>query len=182
MNNSILFELIISAALNVQKLIPGYTPWRGHLKNDDKSKSRFDIVEIVNINALRPHLADMVGAAKVEFLNGHEPESLVIILHNDARFGVTTANTIVPENDYVLKQIHGSLQAVGHGQFSESPTGDITVALTKEKFPDGNCDYVLASMYPGLPDPGYNVDGLTEGQTISGAELLQRGWTRCVEG
>lgn len=182
MNNNLLFELIISAALNVQKLMPGYTPWRGHLKNDDRSKSRFDIVEIANINSLRPHLADMLGAAHFEFKNGNEPESLVIIAHNDARFGVAVTNAIIPDEEYTMTFIHGSLQAVGHGKFSESPTGDITFALTKEKFPFGNYDFVLASMYPGLPDPGYNADGLTEGQTITGAELLERGWTRCVEG
>ena len=182
MNNNLIFKTLIDAALNVQKLIPGYTPWRGHLRTDERSKSRFDIVEITNINALRPHLADMLGAATIEFREGNEPESCVIIAHNNARFGIATQNKILPENDYVLKEIHGCLQAVGHGKFSESPTGDITFALTKEVFKNGERDYVLASMYPGLPDPGYNADGLTEGQTISGAELLERGWTRCVEG
>ena len=70
------------------------------------------------------------------------------------------------------------LQPKGDGEITRTKTNRFTICLTWEDIPGQGRDLALASVYPGAPDAPWNMDGLTEGQTISGQELLDRGCTR----
>jgi len=69
----------------------------------------------------------------------------------------------------VLRKIHGCLQ--GALVYNYVTTDAITIVITPEE--DGQ--FALASIFPGLPDPDPDFEGLEEGALMSVEEAERRG-------
>ena len=174
MNNAAVFALISKAHGNLLKIAPSHDPFQGHLSGDEDTKSRFAFSQ-AGIGTI----ADLLGQAELlEVQEGHG--ALLFIFDNgwSGEVGETVTNLPIAERQYVMENIHGMLQPKGEGALTRIPTKRFTVCLTWEDIPGQGRDLALASVYPGQPDAQWNMDGLTEGQTISGQELLDRGCTR----
>ena len=77
-----------------------------------------------------------------------------------------------------MENIHGMLQPKGEGLLTRTKTQRFTVCLTWENIPGVGKALALASVYPGSPDEPWDMTGLTEGQIITGRELINRGCVR----
>ncbi len=91
--------------------------------------------------------------------------------------GTEREATLINEESYTMKEVHGWLQPVGKTVLAENPTDRMTLVFTYEGLETG---WVLASAYPGEPDKPADRDGLTEGQVLTGAELKSRGFVRGI--
>ena len=172
-------ETIRKSYENLQKVTgaENHDPFRGHRSTDDESKSRFSCS-----NPDLHLLSDILGTGKiVDEVPGRNGAVCLIV---DASFvvGETVFDLPIENNEYVMKTVHGELQPCGVGQLSRHNTTISTWIRTPEKAKDGSMLYVLASVHPGLPDNAGNREGLTEGQIITGRELLERGIIRVCNG
>lgn len=78
---------------------------------------------------------------------------------------------LIDTETYTIKLIHGWLTPVGKVLVEEKPTDRMTLVFTYEGDETG---WVLASAYPGEPDPPANRDELEEGQQFTGAQLKEK--------
>lgn len=159
---------------NLKAIAPAHNPFAGHLACDSDTKSRFSF-EDAGIGTI----ADLLGQADlVDVQEGHG--ALLFIFDNgwSGDCGETVTNSPIPTANYTMQMVHGMLQPRGESIIMRQQTKRFTICLTWEDIPGQGRDLALASVYPGEPDAPWNMDGLTEGQTISGQELLDRGCTR----
>lgn len=174
MNNESLMVLFRKAFDNLKAIAPAHNPFSGHLSGDAETKSRFSFE-----NAGIGTIADLLGQAELlEVQEGHG--ALLFVFDNrwSGDVGETVINAPIAERQYVMENIHGMLQPRGDGIIRRRQTKQFTICLTWENIPGIGKDLALASVYPGSPDEPWDMTGLTEGQTISGQELLDRGCTR----
>ena len=179
MNNSIFAEMIVAALVKLSIVFPEHCPWKGHLKGDAREKSRFFISEIPTILSFKSHLADMLGTSELKNVYKGNGDAVILIFDAHSKVGLESKNLIVADKSYNIEKIHGSLQARGEGELTISDTTMFTVVLTPERMKDGSTDYVLASIYPGEPDPIANWEGLSEGDVVAGSDLIARQIIRC---
>lgn len=105
------------------------------------------------------------------------PNVRIFTIHTGETVGINKESRLQPEGEYTLRMEHGWLQPVGPAEEVEEPTPYISFIFTYEGESTG---WVLASAHPGLPDPPVNREGLEEGQTFKGSDLLARGFVRSI--
>ena len=174
MNNESVFAMISKAHANLLKIAPSHDPFQGHLSGDEDTKSRFSFA-----SAGIGTIADLLGQAEmIDVQEGHG--ALLFIFDNgwSGDVGEIVTNLPIAERQYVMENIHGMLQPKGEGRLTRTKRHRFTICLTWEDIPGQGRDLALASVYPGQPDAPWDMTDLTEGQTISGQELLDRGCTR----
>ena len=156
--------------LAVMKAKPGIPAWlatfdplQGHRCEDEAifGSSRF----------FSGGLPDVCTSAKVECHPGHGGAEKALVFICDAILPVGEWYPVGCRMRIVMRKRHGSLQPVLEKPEPE-PTRFWTFVLTNEG-PDTG--WVLASAYPGLPDPNPDADGLEEGDEISLEEAARRG-------
>ena len=102
---------------------------------------------------------------------------IFVVSPESYKCGTERTTLLIDEESYTMKEVHGWLQPVGVVKTEAKETDRLTVVFTYEGNETG---WVLASAYPGEPDPPANRDTLAEGQILTGAELKKLGFVRAV--
>ena len=173
MNNENVFSVVRAAFESLKVVAPNYNPFAGHLSGDEPTKSRFSFANAEPVSTL----ADLMGQAELVRGEGGT-EAILFVFKANMEIGETVTNAPIPTNSYRMELVHGMLQPKGEGILTRNSTAEFTVCLTWEDIPGHGRDLALASVYPGQPDAPWDMTDLTEGQTISGQELLDRGCIR----
>ena len=174
MNNESLMVMFRKAFDNLKAIAPAHNPFAGHLSGDEATKSRFSC-EDAGIGTI----ADLLGQAELSEVQ--EGRGAILFTFDNGwsgDCGETVTNSPIPTANYTMQMVHGMLQPSGYGIIRRRKTKQFTICLTWEDIPGVGKDLALASVYPGAPDAPWNMDGLIEGQTISGQELINRGCVR----
>jgi len=160
-------ELAVRQAMvNLEAVAPGHDPLAGHHYDSKSGKSRF-LGEHMSVPFLGAEMVDSFGGAKCLVVNCGDV------------VGTEVAVSLQPDTEYRAEKVHGSLQFKGTCDIVERPTSCYTLVFTPEDF-RGRTLWVLASAYPGRPDPVPNMEGLVEGTILKGRELLARNITRAI--
>ena len=167
-------NLIRKANENLAKIAPTHNPFGGHLAKDPDTKSRFSFE-----NAGIGTIADLLGQAElIDITEGRGAILLTFDCGWSGDCGEVVINAPIASNNYRMELVHGMLQARGDGQLTRQETKQFTICLTWEDVPGVGKDLALASVYPGKPDEPSNLDGLKEGDVLTGSQLLERNITR----
>ena len=98
-----------------------------------------------------------------------------LAIHTSRPCGRQAWSSPVDGEKYIVKKSkHGDLQVYGKVQEESCEVNVFCVILTLEKVADGSLQLALASVYPGLPDPNPNKEGLKEGDVLTAQEVRER--------
>ena len=173
MNNAAILAMVNKANDNLLVIAPHHDPFAGHLSGDEPTKSRF-LFPQAGIGTI----CDLLSESRIESVEEGHGGAILLVFEAGHEIGEVVTNSPRPDGIYVMEKVHGMIQPTGEGDIIRGGTKIFTVCLTLEEIPGVGKDFALASVYPGRPDPAWSMDGLTEGQTISGKDLIDRGCIR----
>lgn len=174
--NSTLVKFVKTAAVLGQWAAErlNHDPWKPHLPGyvrPGASVFHEDFVEDI-LKSINP------SEAVVTAVTGG-PGVRIFTVRSGDTVGTNRDSLIVDTATYTMVAEHGTLLPKGPARESECLTNFISFIFTYEGPEHG---WVLASAHPGVADPTPNLEGIKEGDQLTGAQLRERMFVRVIPG
>ncbi|GEM_PF-4506859 len=173
------FAFISLAYKNIQEMFPDHNPILHHTAESARPGDSVFHDGICTVEDALTLLEKYLDNGSEWFVASSSRKDGRFTIEMPFNIGKVSNSPPLPQEEYLIVRDHYGLMPSGKTQATLEETEKITIILTPErKNPDDEIKYVLASIYPGEPGPEGNWDGLKEGNTIRGEELIKRGITR----
>ena len=172
LNNAL--DVICKAFADVQKIYPDYSPIAPHVKRTARADASTFNADLESVEDVVERLKEFGASIKDLQING-SGEPIILAFQAKRPIGETKLSQPAGETFTVVQTDHG-LKVRGHAVIRVEPTEIVTAVLTDE----GQNNYVLATLYPGMLEDLPNMDGLTEGDQLTQSDLQDRKIIRVI--
>jgi len=172
------YSFITTAYQNLHDVHPGFNPMQHHTTKAARPGDSFFIEKLQTVQDVLALLNEYIDNGSEWYAEPGKKQEVYFIIDMPIIIGTTIMSPPLPGEQYVVIKDHGGLIPSGKTQVSMVETTKLSCILTLERLKNETSCYALASVYPGEPDPSGSWEGLKEGDSISGEELLKRGISR----
>lgn len=154
---------------DVQKLVPGYSPEKPHLKGTKRPDASW--FDANNWEEIVDFLKLFTASERT-----HDEKTLIVSAYLPRIIGVTKKSAPSGTGPWMVTKTSHGLMATGGAVVEENLTDVITIIFTDE----GDDNWVLATVHPGPAEEPGDYTGLKEGDTLSKEDLEARHITRVI--